>query len=155
MQICVAALLMIGYFVAMLVISLNNVSTIQVITKEMNVLAQAESYYSFAQNVQKEMIYNPEKVILGHNAFEVVKDTLEQVYRLNLMIKQHHYQNRKVLSKDFKSVYNDIYYGNLCEEHAYIKLDLIPFHCETFIAETTEYVSLIMCNVDRVCKQCL
>jgi hypothetical protein len=43
----------------------------------MNVLAQAESYYSFAQNVQREMIYNPKKPILNENSFIVAKDTIE------------------------------------------------------------------------------
>lgn len=37
----------------------------------MNVLAQAESYYSFAQNVQREMIYNKDKPILNIDSFTV------------------------------------------------------------------------------------
>ena len=40
-----------AYFVAMYIVSIDYINNIQMITSEMNVLAQAESYYSFAQNV--------------------------------------------------------------------------------------------------------
>ena len=45
-----------AYFVVMFVLSLEYINNIKIITEEMNVLAQAESYYTFAQNVQREMI---------------------------------------------------------------------------------------------------
>lgn len=59
------------YFVAMYVLAVNYIKDIQIITKEMNVLAQAESYYSFAQNVQREMIYNKDKPVLNIDSFTV------------------------------------------------------------------------------------
>jgi hypothetical protein len=37
-----------AYFVVMFVLSLRYIQNIRIITEEMNVLAQAESYYSFA-----------------------------------------------------------------------------------------------------------
>ena len=72
-----------AYFVVMFVLSLQYISNIQIITTEMNVLAQAESYYSFALNTQREMIYNPEKPILNKDSFTIAKDSVEQLYTLN------------------------------------------------------------------------
>lgn len=60
-----------AYFVAMFILSNNYISNTQIITEEMNVLAQAESFYSFALNVQREMIYDPEKPILNENSFVI------------------------------------------------------------------------------------
>ncbi len=37
-----------AYFVTMFAISIRYIKNIEIITNEMNVLAQAESYYSFA-----------------------------------------------------------------------------------------------------------
>lgn len=53
--------ILLAYFVGMLVLSLNFTNKIQIITDEMNLVSQAESYYAFAQNVQREMIYDPTK----------------------------------------------------------------------------------------------
>lgn len=46
-----AILLLLGYFIGMLVISLNYTTRIKLITNEMNLMSQAESYYEFVQNV--------------------------------------------------------------------------------------------------------
>lgn len=40
-----------GYFIAMFTISLIFINSIGIITEEMNLIAQAEAYLSFAQNV--------------------------------------------------------------------------------------------------------
>ena len=47
-QFGVGVLFIMAYFTAMFVLSLQYINNIQIITKEMNVLAQAESYFSFA-----------------------------------------------------------------------------------------------------------
>lgn len=49
----------------------------------MNVVAQAESYYALAQNVQREMIYDPTKPILNTDSNIIATDTLQQLYGLN------------------------------------------------------------------------
>ena len=49
-------------------------------------LSQAESYYAFAQNVQREMLYDPNKTVLGGNSFQIAKDTLEQLYNFNALL---------------------------------------------------------------------
>jgi len=82
-QFGIGILFIMAYFVVMFVLSLQYISNIQIITTEMNVLAQAESYYSFALNTQREMIYNPEKPILNKDSFTIAKDSVEQLYTLN------------------------------------------------------------------------
>ena len=133
-QFGMAGLVVSAYFAAMLSFSLMFISNIGIITDEMNVLAQAESYYSFAQNVQREMIYNAEKPILGRNSFEISKDTIEQVYRLNQLIMDYHFHNKKILRDDYKHMFTKLYEDSLCDQTDTIKLDLIPFHCAEFIA---------------------
>jgi hypothetical protein len=44
----------------MLVISLQYTSRIKLLTTELNMLAQTENYYAFAQNVQRELVYRGE-----------------------------------------------------------------------------------------------
>lgn len=75
-QFGIAVLGVMAYFTAMFIISRTYISNIQLVTQEMNVLAQAESYYSFAQNTQIEMMYNPNKPILNENSFKVSRDTI-------------------------------------------------------------------------------
>jgi hypothetical protein len=85
-QFGIGVLLIMAYFVVMFVFSLQYISNIQIITQEMNVLAQAESYYSLALNIQREMIYNPSKPILNKESFIISKDSIEQLYTLNQKI---------------------------------------------------------------------
>lgn len=40
----------------------------------MNLLANAEFYYSFTQNALREMIYNPNKTLLNRDSFDVTRD---------------------------------------------------------------------------------
>ena len=103
-----------AYFVTMFVISIQYIKNIEIITYEMNVLAQAESYYSFAQNVQREMIYNKDKPILNQNSFVIAKDTIEQLYTLNQMIIEDHFHNRDILDSEYKDLFKSLYQDNLC-----------------------------------------
>ena len=50
-QLGIAGLVVMGYFVAMFAFSVQFIKNINLLTKEMNIAAQAESYYSFAFNV--------------------------------------------------------------------------------------------------------
>ncbi len=109
----------------------------------MNVLAQAESYFSFAQNVQREMIYDPERPILNEESFKVAKDSIEQLYTLNQKILENHFSNREILKSEYKDLFKSIYQDNLCTKPDKIKLDLIPFECKTFVASAPIHVSVI------------
>lgn len=113
-QFGVGVLCIMAYFVTMFVISIQYIKNIEIITYEMNVLAQAESYYSFAQNVQREMIYNKEKPILNQNSFIIAKDTIEQLYTLNQMIIEDHFNNRDILDSEYKDLFKSLYQENLC-----------------------------------------
>lgn len=129
-----------AYFVTMFVISIQYIKNIEIITYEMNVLAQAESYYSFAQNVQREMIYNKDKPILNQNSFIVAKDTIEQLYTLNQMIIEDHFHNRDILDSEYKDLFKSLYQDNLCLKKDQIQLNLIPFKCETFVSSAPTQV---------------
>ena len=48
MQLSVILLVLLAYFIAQLVVSLQFTDRIKIITNEMNLVAQAESYYAFA-----------------------------------------------------------------------------------------------------------
>lgn len=72
-----AVLVVMGYFSAMFALSVQYINNIQVLTNEMNILAQAESYYSFTQNTIREMIYDNSKPILNKDSFSVAKDSID------------------------------------------------------------------------------
>ena len=103
----------------------------------MNVLAQAESYYAFALNVQREMIYNKDKPILNNNSFTVSRDTITQLYSLNQMILEDHFSNRNILSDEYNDLFRSVYQENLCVKKDFINLSLLPIACERFISSTT------------------
>ena len=46
-----ATIVLLSYFIAMIIISLQYTSRIKLLTSELNMLAQAESYFAFSQNV--------------------------------------------------------------------------------------------------------
>lgn len=89
------------YFIGMLVLSLNFTNSIQIVTDEMNLVSQAESYLAFSQNVQREMFYDPAKKVLGEESFDVARDSLEILYSYNEMLLFIHYENRKELNVDY------------------------------------------------------
>ena len=106
----------------------------------MNVLAQAESYYSFALNVQREMIYNPSKPILNKESFIISKDSIEQLYTLNQEILHSHFSNREILNSNYKNLFKSLYEDDLCTKDDKIKLGLIPFDCKTFLSSSPAHV---------------
>ena len=60
------------------------------------------------------MIYNKDKPILNQNSFLVAKDSIEQLYTLNQMIIEDHFQNRKILVSKYKDLFKKLYQENLC-----------------------------------------
>lgn len=98
----------------MLVISLQYIDRIKLITYELSNLGQAESYYSFAQNVQREMIYDPSKTVLGSTSFEVARDTLSRLYAFNSILRRDHFENRNILSSDYLQEFDRFYQNDLC-----------------------------------------
>lgn len=61
-------------------------------------MSQSESYYEFAQNAQKELIYNKESHVLGIDSFKIATDSLEEVYIFNEYFLKEHFENRKNLN---------------------------------------------------------
>jgi hypothetical protein len=122
-----ALVILLGYFTSMFVISLQFIYSTQVITAEMNLVSQAESYYAFTQNVQREMVYDPDKAVLSTESFEVARDSLEILYNYNMLLQHIHYENREQLNPDYKQVYDDYFKLNVCQNNMTVKLELLPF----------------------------
>jgi hypothetical protein len=64
-------LIIIAYFAAVFMIAKTYLNNIEVITKELSISAYTEANFAFLQNVQREMIYNPQKKILNSDSFQV------------------------------------------------------------------------------------
>jgi hypothetical protein len=69
-------MLIIAYFTSMFIIAKNYINSIEIVTKEMSVASFNEAHFSFILNTQREMIYNPNKVIFSSNSFNVSRDIL-------------------------------------------------------------------------------
>ena len=103
--------LLFGYFLAVMFLSLEFMSKIKKVTSEMNLLAQAEAYYGFALNMQREMIFDPQAKILNKGSFAVATDTLEQVSLFNQMLVNKHVENEvsKAITGDYISAFTSLY----------------------------------------------
>jgi hypothetical protein len=128
----IGLLILLGYFVAMMVISLQFTSRITLITHEMNLVSQSESYYAFVQNVQREMIYEPSKEVLDSNPFDVARDSLEILYQYNELLLHSHFENRGILNEYYKADFETYFKMNVCESNMTVKLELLPFECEDY-----------------------
>lgn len=122
-----------AYFIAMLVISLQYTKRIKLITEEMNLVAQSDSYFAFTYNVQREMIYDPDKLVLNHDSFEIARDSLETLYQYNELLQRMHFKNKGVLNPEYNQNFLDLYTSNLCTSNFTIKFDLVPFDCATYL----------------------
>ena len=85
------------------------------LTAEMNVLAASESYYSYSQNVFREMIYDPEKPIAkDKTSYEVVKETIEVLTIVNQQLMTEHFQFKSIEDETYQTNFKMIMEGNLC-----------------------------------------
>ncbi len=114
MQFCIAICIIEAYFFMMFIFARQFISNTEIITNEINVSSQAESYFSFAQNAQREMIYDSQKPVLNEDSFTIAKDTIEMLYGLNSDILDHHFKNRKILDGEYKSEFKSLMRGDLC-----------------------------------------
>mmetsp|Transcript_15150 Transcript_15150/g.11012 ORF Transcript_15150/g.11012 Transcript_15150/m.11012 type:complete len:252 (+) Transcript_15150:560-1315(+) len=137
-QFGVAVLFIMAYFVVMLYFSVRYIGSIQSFTKELNVLGQAESYYAFIQNVEKEFLYSRSKTVFGLGSWVVAKDSIKQLYSLNQYLINYHIDNTKINSDEYKEIFKEIYYGNLCTQSV-VQLDLIPYPCEDYMSNSAVF----------------
>jgi len=126
------------YFVVMFYFALRYIGNIQMFTKELNALAQAEGYYAFVQNAEKEFLYSTEKEVLRSVPWAVAKDSIKQLYSLNQYLINYHIDNMDINSDEYKETFQEIYYGNLCSQSV-VKLDLIPYPCSSFISNSAVF----------------
>ncbi|CDW77649.1 UNKNOWN [Stylonychia lemnae] len=118
-----------GYFSAMFVISLNYIHAIDIEATQLNVLSQAEYEYAFAQNVQREMIYSPEMPIFNKTSFKVAKDSIITIQKLQQSIRN---EMQRSDDGEYKSEFINIFKSNLCE-NPLINITLIPEDCSTML----------------------
>mmetsp|Transcript_29899 Transcript_29899/g.29075 ORF Transcript_29899/g.29075 Transcript_29899/m.29075 type:complete len:188 (+) Transcript_29899:391-954(+) len=81
-QFGVAVINILAYFGGMFYLSKVYTRNIVSYTKELNVLAQAESYYAFIQNAEREFLYLPNHTVKGV-PWEEAKSLLTEIYPLN------------------------------------------------------------------------
>jgi hypothetical protein len=75
-----------AYFLTFYILNRKIIQYSGTVCLEMNILAQAESYYSFALNAQRELFYNSSKLILNQPSFDVSRDTIPELYELSQMM---------------------------------------------------------------------
>lgn len=134
MQFSFAVLLTIAYFTSMFTIAKNYINSIEIITKEMSVAAFNEAHFSFILNTQREMVYNPDRMILSSNSFNVSRSSLLEIYDKVQVYLDLHQQNRNVLNQNYKDTFDAIMNYNLCES-TYIKKELLPLSCSTLFSD--------------------
>jgi hypothetical protein len=83
--------------------------------------------------VQREMIYDPSKEVLGSDCFDIARDSLEILYGYNEMLLHIHYENRKDLELGYEQVFDDYYKLNACTNNLTVKFELLPFNCNDYI----------------------
>jgi hypothetical protein len=79
------------------------------------------------------MIYDPDKLVLNHDSFEIARDSLETLYQYNELLQRMHFKNKGVLNPEYNQNFLDLYTSNLCTSNFTIKFDLVPFDCATYL----------------------
>jgi hypothetical protein len=59
----------------------------------------------------------------------------------------HHFENTEILTTEYLSAFTRVYEKNLCTDASFIRLNLIPFNCSTFISASPVYVRPIYPNL--------
>jgi len=87
------------------------------------------------------MIYNSEKPILNTDSFSVSKDSIEQLFELNTLILNYHFENKNIHATAYKNNFENIMRTNLCNQTV-VNLKLIPYDCSNFISSSATHVNL-------------
>ena len=100
----------------------------------MNLIAESESYFSFSQNLQRELIYDPNKLIFkGETLFETATDATERLYEFNEISLESHFHHISHLDSNYLKEFDNHQKYNLCLNAYLLKDDIIPFKCEEYI----------------------
>mmetsp|Transcript_1048 Transcript_1048/g.1032 ORF Transcript_1048/g.1032 Transcript_1048/m.1032 type:complete len:362 (+) Transcript_1048:203-1288(+) len=96
MKFAISALCVQSYFMLFYILAKRGLNDAHSLSYSMNLYAQAEQYYSFAFNAQRELVYNASKEILDIESFQVSKDSISDLYNLNNMIQEIQVSNEKI-----------------------------------------------------------
>ena len=151
-QFSVAVMVVIAYFLTMFLLANTYISDIQILSKELATASKLEAYFSFAQNAQRELLYNPVKPLLKTNSFNVSKEALDFLYTNTQKLFESHQANRGLLGEDYRDQFYHLLNDDLCTDPL-IKKNLIPKPCGSLFSNATLNVSLGSLFL-RDCKVC-
>jgi hypothetical protein len=85
-----------------------------VLGNELNITSAAEPYYWLVLDTQREMYFNPDKLILHQDSFTVSVDAIEQMYYLNNLIQTTHLTDLSQLSATYLTLYDSLVNNDTC-----------------------------------------
>jgi len=124
-----------AYFLYNYITSSNLLNNIDTTIVELNSTSVSESFYSFANNAERQLFIDSTLKILSSDAKTVVTSNIQKMYKLDSLILKEHSINRKIHSDTYNSVFNQIMMVNPCES---ISNDVSASQCEAF-ADSTVY----------------
>jgi len=105
-------------------------SDINSLIGEYNATSMAESFYSFANNAEREMMINNTFPIINSFSLDVAVNNIMSMYSLDSSIHQDHSINIKIHSDNYKNVFNQIMMQNPCPLLSGFGVD--PTACQNF-----------------------
>jgi PAS domain S-box-containing protein len=81
---------------------------------EYNATSMAESFYSFANNAERELMINTTFPVINAASLDVAVQNIKSMYSLDSSIHQDHSINIKIHSDNYKTVFNTIMMQNPC-----------------------------------------
>ena len=79
---------MLSYYLANYLYYADTIKTAIVFNDELNTTCVTEPFYWFTLNTQREMIWNPEKIITNETSFEVSKQSILEMYQQSNMLQE-------------------------------------------------------------------
>jgi len=104
-----------AYFIYNYFESTQLLSDINNLIGEYNATSMAESFYSFANNAEREMMINNTFPVINSFSLDVAVQNIKSMYALDSSIHQDHSINIKIHSDNYKNVFNTIMMQNPCD----------------------------------------
>jgi len=124
-----------AYFLYNYITSSNLLNNIDTTIVELNSTSISESFYSFANNAERQLLIDSNIDILGVTSTSVVISNIRKMYALDSLILQEHSINRKIHSDTYNDVFNQIMMVDPCPS---LESKVIPAECSSF-ADSTVY----------------
>jgi hypothetical protein len=108
------ALVLEAYFLYTFISSNLLLGDISTLIPELNSTSVAESFFSFANNAERNLFIDPTFKILDENAEVVATNNIKAMYDLDSLILEEHSINRKIHSDSYANIFNNIMMSNPC-----------------------------------------